>query len=337
MDYKQLGFRTQEACEFPPIVNVEVYHGDCPCRCVHCPVGIARSRNRVADPGPVGMELALFEKILREMASHSHTMLRIHSTGEPLLWRDLPEALHLLAGTPVGAWIFTSGVTGDKSILEVVCSATRIVEVSINSITPGDYRATKGIDAFEQVVKNMRHMRDVIASKGLGTRLLASRVESSDRRADEEFVRYWKASGLVHDAFVRSYHSYNGLLEEPDRGRPLRRREPCLVHWARFNIGVRGHAVVCFNELFKETLPPGVVLGDLHEQTIADLWHGTRLTEIRRSELSDDHATGSGGDALPCKDCRFCQPLTGARQTSEHQIRQWSCQHAKSVPGAPGV
>ncbi len=163
------------------------------------------------------------------------------------------------------------------------------------------------------------------------TRLIVSRVESSNRAADAEFTRYWKNSGLVADAFVRSYHTYNDLLPELGPRPASTPKEPCLVHWARFNINVDGHAVVCFNELFKERLPSSLLLGDLRERKIAEIWQGTELTALRRAELQNDYSALSFSAALPCKNCSFCQPLRGHRQTSEHQIEQWGHQHAETV------
>jgi hypothetical protein len=152
--------------------------------------------------------------------------------------------------------------------------------------------------------------------------LIVSRTQSTDPDADAEFVRYWRASGLVDDAFVRSFHSYNGLLRGGPCGAAEPRHEACLVHWARFNIGVEGQAVVCFNELFRERLDPRLVLGDVRGERIRDIWHGTALSALRRAEWSGDYQGLPFGAALPCPRCTSCQPLRGARQTSEHQIAE---------------
>lgn len=318
-DYESLGFPTREVCEFPNIVNAEVYRSQCPCRCVHCPVGTTEPDMRAERFGEQGMALGLYEKIADEMSHYPGRVLRVHSVGEPLLWGNLPKALAISHGRGVKSWIFTSAVTDDLQLLDCVCENADIVEVSANSSNSADYKATKGVDAFRLVMRNIRHMRTTIRA-GLPTRLIVSRVQSTSREADEEFVRYWKSTGLTDDAFVRSYHTYNELLPEL-QSRPACAHEPCLVHWARFNIAVDGRAVVCFNELFKPRLDPSLVLGDTNTQSIAEVWHGPELSALRKAELTADYSGLACRCALPCKNCTSCQPLHGDRKTSENQVK----------------
>lgn len=320
-DFKKLGFRTEKEAEFPNIVNVEVYRGDCPCSCAHCPVGATEHEDRKNRFGEMGIDLSLYRKIIVEMSEHPHSTVRVHSVGEPLMWDGLIDALVFTHENSVRSWLFTSAVTSNTGKLEGICENTDVVEVSVNSTSQGNYTATKGINAFEQVRENIRMMHEYISGRSLPTRLIASRVQSVDKAADEEFVRYWKTSGLVADAFVRSFHTYNDMIPYLTQ-EEQHKHEACLVHWARFNISIEGYAVVCFNELFKHCVDPSLILGNLSDETISEIWHGHKLTALRAAELSNDYSKIPNSEALPCKDCYSCQPLFGNRQTSEHQIKQ---------------
>lgn len=337
IDFKSLGFSNREMYNFPNIINIEVYRGNCPCNCVHCPIGITKPHEREEKFGYKGIEIGLYKTIVKEISHYPHTILRIHSTGEPLLWEELSEALELTRNMSVKSWIFTCGVTDDISKLVSICENASIVEISVNSISAMDYKATKGINAFEHVVENIRYMHNYIMSKCVPTRLIVSRVESSDKTSDDDFVKYWKSIGLVDDAFVRTYHSYNNLMANHCKKNISIKKTPCLVHWARFNISIEGNAVICFNELFKENLSPSMVLGNLYEHTIAEIWHGPKLTALRKAELSNDYPHHLFDDTLPCKNCHFCQPLLGNRQTSEYQIRQWSNADVKDLRGTSRI
>ena len=325
MSGHDLGFPDERTYTFPNIVNVEVYRGTCPCRCVHCPVGRTLPAERESRFGSKAMSLSLFEKIVHEMAGYSHSALRIHSVGEPLLWNGLIPALEFAQQRAVKTWVFTSAVTEDVSILKAMCACAGIIEVSVNSISAEDYRRTKGIDAFVLVKRNVELMHSFIAGKGTSTRLIVSRVQSARRSDDDEFVAYWKSSGVVHDAFVRTYHTYNDLLSSAEVQPSSVEHQPCLVHWARFNVSVDGDVVVCFNELFRPAVDPSLVLGDVARQSIAEIWHGPRLTALRAAELTGDYSRLDFRDALPCKDCRSCQPLRGGNQTSEYQVKRMPC------------
>jgi MoaA/NifB/PqqE/SkfB family radical SAM enzyme len=265
----------------------------------------------------------LFRKIAEEIRAYSTPVLRIHSTGEPLLWQNLPDALDILKETGVKSWLFTSAVTTDTSLLDAICEAVSIIEVSVNSISAENYLSTKGIDAFTLVTENIRYMRGAIGQEK-SRRLIVSRVESDQVDVDNRFIRYWQSSNLVDDAFIRSRHTYNNLLPElAPVLTPAAKKRPCLVHWARFNIGLDGRAIICFNELFKKDIDPALVLGNMNTELIAEIWKGAKLTALRRAELTRDYSKLTYENMLPCKNCTHYQPLFGAeRKTSEYQLRQ---------------
>ena len=316
-NFADLGFYNQKYYDFPNIINVEVFRGACPCECVHCPVGLVAPNDRGNRFGQAEIELPIFRKIIDEMSAWPHSTIRIHSVGEPVLWANLIPALEYLKKSPVRSWIFTSLVTKKKDILEALCNCCDIVEVSINSINAQDYRETKGIDAFNLVYENIQYMTNYIKEHQLKTRLVVSRVQSDSQEKDDEFVAYWKGSGLCADAFVRKYHNYNNLLDEKEDG--VGKKVACLVHWMRFSIAYDGTVVCCFNELFHPRLRDDVVMGNICSESIYDIWHGEKFMKLREAELSG-YAESEYADDFPCRNCFSCQAYDRKHETSEHQI-----------------
>jgi MoaA/NifB/PqqE/SkfB family radical SAM enzyme len=263
----------------------------------------------------------LFKKIVQEVANFPHSTLRIHGVGEPLLWAELVNALRFTSEQNVRSWLFTSLITQEQKILYELATSCTIIEISINSFDAENYKATKGIDAFAIVERNLKTMREIIRSNNLSTRMIASRVESVDQHYDAEFIMYWKSSNLLDDVFIRSYHDYNAILENTLR-HSVQEITPCLVHWNRFNIDRDGAAVICFNELFKGTHPDEtLVLGNVQNQSISELWHCTKLEQIRNAQLEKNYTRVDFTDVLPCKNCTSCQPIgQQVKPTSEHQI-----------------
>lgn len=306
-----------EVSNFPSIVNVEVLRGVCPCRCVHCPVGLVPPSKRLDRFGDGSIDLPLFEKICREIACHPDSALRVHAVGEPLVWPSLAEAASIIARTGVRSWLFTCGITKDLALLEKICDAFEIIEFSVNSCDAADYRRSKGVDRFDRVVSNIADCREHVDSQGLATRLLASRVETLDTAKDDRFVKHWKGSGLVDDAFVRSYHSYNNLLENRIQ---CEQRSPCRVHWTRFNISHEGKVIICFNELFRPSTAATLILGDIHRDSIHAIWHGQTFTALRENEWIGANTNNPTWSIIPCSRCTYPQPLSTTQQTSEHQL-----------------
>jgi len=313
-----LGFPTEEMANFPTIINIEVYRGECPCNCIHCPVGKLNHNER--KKREKGINLNLYKKIADEISVNRHSVLRIHSVGDPIVWENLGEAVRITNEKGINTWLFTSAVTTEKLILKDICEYTSIIEISVNSITPSDYFATKGIDAFDLVFENIKYLHEYITKNGKKTRLIASRVQSFDKNKDNDFVNFWKSSGYVDDAFIRTYHTYNDILPKMTLKTDLIHK-PCLVHWARFNVSVDGYVIICFNELFKENLNKDIIIGDLNYHTIKEIWQGEKLNSIRIAELSGNYSDLEFKN-FPCKNCYSCQPLFGNCQTSEYQIEQ---------------
>ncbi|SFR97260.1 radical SAM/SPASM domain-containing protein [Anaeromicropila populeti] len=314
------GFTTEEQYQFPSILNVCIFKGACPANCVHCPVGKTEQSKRKDAFGSEAMKMEVFKKIVDEISGYPQSTLRIHSVGEPLLWEDLTNALTYAKSKGVRTWIFTSAITHQKDLLRMIVETCDIVEVSINSYEEGDYQETKGVDAYCLVAENVEYMSKVIREKNLHTRLLVSRVESDDKEYDQNFISYWEKTNLVTDTFVRSYHSYNSLIEDRIK---REKTVACHVHWGRFNIDTNGEVVVCFNELFKgPNVDRNLIIGDTKTQTIEEIWHGDKLNKIRRSQLENKPDLVDFTDNLPCNNCTYCQPLFSDTVKSENQISQ---------------
>jgi hypothetical protein len=238
------------------------------------------------------------------------------------LWKQLDAALEMGRRNGARSWIFTCAVTDDRALLEALCANVQVIEVSVNSATAEDYLATKGVDRFEQVCDNIEYMYGLRKQLGTPFRLLASRTQTCSAAADQAFVRHWESSGIVDGAFVRTYHSYNGLLDQRVGREPPSGPQACLVHWGRFNVSVDGDALVCFNELFKRELDPGLIYGSVHETNIAEIWQGDKLAALRNAALNGSYRDLAYADVLPCASCYSCQPLFGSNQTSEYQIQK---------------
>ncbi|MDR1028534.1 MAG: SPASM domain-containing protein [Clostridiales Family XIII bacterium] len=314
----------EKAKLFPRIVNVNVMAGRCPCRCVHCPVGTVAPEDRLKRFGSKEMSLGLFARIAEEISLHEGSMMRLHSVGEPLLWNNLPEALSILREYGTDSWLFTCAVTRAGTLLSALCESVSIIEVSVNASDADGYRATKGIDAFDVVSENIAFLSGYIRRNGLKTRLLLSRVQTDDEKADERFIAYWRDKDVAADVFVRSYHNYNNILDIRGEAGV---KEPCLVHWARASVDCDGAMVCCFNELFK-AYTEDVVLGRIDGDTnIARIWNGEKLAAIRSCDRSGDFSPLAFD--IPCKNCRTCQPIDTKKETSEKQLETISrCREA---------
>lgn len=320
--FAELGFESQQQYAFPTIVNLCVLRGNCPCRCVHCPVGITPPKERKEKFGDISTSLDLFHKVVLEMSTYPQSTLRIHGVGDPILWNHLANAFTFSQENRVRTWLFTSLVTSDSSLLEMLALHCDIIEISLNSYDETNYQKTKGIPAYSQVVKNLEILKTTRRNARLSPRIIVSRVESEDKSYDDAFVHFWQQSDWVDDVFIRSYHDYNTVLANKFKKSP-EGIVPCLVHWSRFNIDCDGSAVICFNELFKgRQADESLLLGTIRDQTIEEIWHGEKLNQVRRAQLAKDYTLEDFTTHLPCQNCFSCQSMKEKQKpTSEYQVK----------------
>ena len=288
----------------PRIVNLGIYRGACPCSCVHCPVGTIEPLNRTAVLGSGEVDVDLFGRFCADIRQH-HTMVRLHGVGEPVLHSRFEDLLQIIRDRELQDrfWLFTCGFMRED-LLRPLVESLGIIEVSINSCTEDDYRATKGLGDFTAVVRNICRLQDEVARNKVGTRILLSRVESGTP-ADEEFTSYWRERGF--ESFVRSYHSYSGILTARGSAPQETVKPKCLVPWRRFNLDgtlVPGQltAVNCFNSLFRHptTIDPAALLGSYPDQSLDELWNNAGFHRLRRQLMRGER---TGTDCDGCTEC----------------------------------
>lgn len=300
-------------CKLPEIINLGVFRGACPCRCVHCPVGLTTPPERASVFGRGALDVALFDRFCQEIEPLACTV-RLHAVGEPTLHPGFRDLLGVVRGRGlVGRmWLFTCGLFAPALIPDLAQSIA-IIEVSINSTGHEDYRQTKGVDAFGRVTANLERLQDRRVRLGSGARVVLTRVQGTPD-SDAAFVEYWRLRGF--ECFVRSRHSYSGILGGGQAG-PQESRvalPKCLVPWRRLNLDgtlVPGKivAVDCFNVLFQrpERVPAACRMGTFPDDGFAELWNNVHF-EKRRALLMAGAATSS-----PCDRCVECLTSEGPR------------------------
>jgi len=285
----------------PSIINLGIIRGVCPCNCVHCPVGITKKSLRKSVFGHSEMDTDVFHLFCKEVKNYN-TTVRLHGVGEPTLhskFIDILDTINVL-NLKKKFWLFTCGIFSQRLLLKLI-ESIGIIEVSINSIDSVDYLQTKGINKFDEVVYNISLMQELIKRKNLDSRIVLTRVQS-DSTLDKEFIKYW--SERKFECFVRSYHSYSGLLECNN----VYTREilpvlpKCLVPWKRFNLDgtIAEHklvAVSCFNFLFENPIDFNTksIVGEFPENSLIELWNSLHFNELRKM-LDNNYPTHTSCD-----------------------------------------
>ncbi len=129
----------------------------CNQNCRYCNTAEFRKKISAVMPGEHLLRLADF---YRDWGIRSTI---IEGGGEPLTGKMVPEFFEKLYKYDIETGLITNGVLLNKRYAEILPFAARFVGISFDSATAETYRAIRGIDNFDTVVRNVE---DLCANRG---------------------------------------------------------------------------------------------------------------------------------------------------------------------------
>lgn len=264
--------------DFPLILNIEPTN-QCNARCYYCP-----RETMVKEQGISFMSLDTFRKVIDQIEDNKLIIMNLHKDGESLLNKDLPdmveyalnkdaaETIHLNTnGTPL------NGKIGRGIIERGIHDITVSIDASYEE-TYQRFKKIKGLAKMEERIKKAIDYRDHINSQ---TKIRVKIMEFEDITTEEieHFRDKWE--GVADEVQVTGVHSWSGSIENlkiTDEVEDV--RYPCSILWYALAVNCGGKVSICnFDWDYS-----GVV-GDIHSQSIKEIWNGPRQKEIRRMHL----------------------------------------------------
>jgi MoaA/NifB/PqqE/SkfB family radical SAM enzyme len=271
--------------EFPLHLDIESTNA-CNLRCIMC------GRNFMTEK--IGyMDWELFKKIIDEGARYRLPSIKLNYRGEPLLHTGLAQMVAYAKRSGVLEVQFnTNGLTLDAAKIENLLDAgvDRMI-FSFDGATRETYEKIRRGSSYDKVVNNIKAL--VMARNRRGLRKPSVRVQMVKMRENEREV----------EAFIKMW------LPVANRVAMSTRREPtgkegeakhfaCPQIWQRMMIAWDGEVRMCCGDWLGE-----IVLGNARESTIYDLWHGEKVSEVRKL-----HAEGRFNEIPVCSRCEVNTP-----------------------------
>jgi radical SAM protein with 4Fe4S-binding SPASM domain len=289
-EQKKYGIRIK-ARKFPMMCVLSVVY-ICNARCPNCPY--TNSQIRVDYRDRPFMEEDTF-KIIADQCGKYGAWVRISGGGEPMLH---PKAIELMEyAKRVGAKV---GLITNGSLFSIE-SSTRLLEAQIDmiefSVDAGDChtyeKVRKGLkwDVLLRNVKEMVKLRNRLRSS---TKIIASGINQIDVNIDT-VAEFWKP--IVDNFQKRKYLTWG--ISDPSKSAdatpylPLTEMVPCPFIFERLNVDSRGQVMVCGFDIRARTN-----MGNVHERTIEEIWHGEGFEYYRKMHLEK-----RGAEVKLCKDC----------------------------------
>jgi MoaA/NifB/PqqE/SkfB family radical SAM enzyme len=263
----------------PEIVQIEATN-ICNSRCVFCP------RDRMLRPQGV-MSPALFGKIIDECASLGIRHVRLHNYGESFIDRQLGEKIRYAKrrGIQEVGLISNGSLVGEEAAREIVDAGLDAINISVDAAGKETFERTRIGLNYDRVIANIERLLAIRTELGRSRpRLILSFVRRADSTDERAFIHRW--SRVADKVHITDLHNWAGTLDARSDA-----SFPCYRPWLTFTALWDGRVSLCCADFDGR-----VVLGDLNESTIEDVWNAERYRAARRA-----HLEGSGPEI-----CRSC-------------------------------
>ncbi len=250
------------------------------------------------------MDMGLFEKIVREYDEIGGGELELTpAMGDPLMDTKILERIHLARSyDKIGpVWMYTNGILLDKvGVKNFLDSGIGRMHISIAGHNREAYKRLMGVDAFDRVKANVLELLELNNGNGRKVEIridVRADVSMSKVVKEKPFQEFRKLTNLID--YQIFYHDWVGMVpgqEIPEgmmRERMRWRRGPCAKLYCGPKILWNGDVSACCTNPEGN---PGLILGNVRDFHLLQLWQGEAMGEVRRSFVG-------GEPPEPCHKC----------------------------------
>ena len=283
---------------FPRVMTIEPTNR-CNMKCTYCP------RDK-ADKGVGIMEWEVYQRLIDEIALQKPLiMLHLFKDGESQLHPQFFDMVRYAKdkGAAEKIHINTTAVLwSDKVIQKFLDCGIDDITVSIDAARPETYKEAKLADVLPKVEQNVNRffeMRDRLNRKHPHVRVKIMEYDGISKEELQEFFEKW--DGVADEVQVTGIHSWSGAikgLKISDESSP--QRSPCALMWYSLVVNWDGAVTVCSVDWNTE-----IKVGDVHRQTLAEIWNSPEIKAARRAHIENKHDTFD-----VCKECVVWVPFT---------------------------
>lgn len=278
----------------------------CNARCVFCYYPIVADEITTKH-----MKLTEFQDIVDQFVDMGGRKISITPTmSDPLADPLLPERIEYLKSSGIQSLSFYTNLISFKqkmrdAIYDLGDTLKVNIHVSFTGFDRESYVKFMGVDKFDFVKKNLHKLANVSKDNKSLVSSVTMRDYDKSNQEKSEFLQYLAEIGMSNK-IEYGFDTWGGMLEEniskfeqlPVKER-IPRVGPCKISFAKPLITVNGDFKLCDCRDALDEL----VVGNVFEQTIEQIWNGKEIREMRNRFYSDK--------TMPkvCSKCEYYQSI----------------------------
>lgn len=241
--------------DMPEIYQVEV-SSVCNYDCIMCPRNLYERKDKTPF-----IDINLVKKLVDEGAFEGSYFVELQMTGEPLLYPNIGDVIHLIKSTKAKVGLSTNGSLIHKKIDEL--SELDYMTISVDSIS--DYSSIRRKGNIDQLLSNIDIMR--------GTRTSIDLQVVELEGWEKEFAAVKR---MFPDMYVRSINDCWLAIRFPVDELPVS-TDICINPWMSVSIQSNGNVVPCCFNFWDD-----IIYGNVKYNTLKEIWEGKKVKALRK-------------------------------------------------------
>lgn len=260
----------------PRVENLELT-SYCNLRCVSC---LPRSSRKQSH-----MPTDMLYRILDTNPLLGGQKIWVHFNGEPLAYPWLDGALGMMNDYGVLHRLSTNATLLDEEKSRILLGRdTNEIVFSVDGASSETYEKIRIGAVYEKTVENIKKFLELRREYERRPRVQVQMVESTfNAHETERFIGYWEGVDGVDDVAVKKYSTRGGNVADLRTDKEERRTASCLWPWRALVVLENADVVPCCTDMKGE-----MVLGNLDQSTIMEVWNSERMQNIRRLHIDGD-------------------------------------------------
>lgn len=274
----------------------------CNFKCIYCghSLGYGVMKEKY-DFVPQHMSIETYKRVIEQLKQFPDKlkMLSLTGQGEPLVNPDIPLMVKMAKEAKIAERIEiitnASLLTGEMADA-LIAAGLDTLRVSLQGLSSGKYREICGVNIdFEQFMKNIKYFYDRKKTTKLFVKIMD--VSLSEGEEDKFYDMFGDCTDRMYiEKMLPAYEGVSltkNMSVEYDRyGRKHTNRKVCPLPFFMLGIFPNGDVEPC------DTIYKPVVLGNVHKNSLVDMWSGGALREFWEMQLK--------GERCGNKRCSIC-------------------------------
>ncbi len=275
---KQINKMIKELESRPPVVDIGTTNM-CNANCIMCP------HSKLKDIGT--MEIGQYKKIIDDCAKFKVKIITLSFFGEPLLDKTLIEKIEYAKSKNIFVAFYTNTSLLNKTwASKLLKSKLDSITISFDSNNKETYEKIRRGLKFDIVKKNILNLIKLRKEKDSKLKINLVVVELEENKDEiKSFYKEWEKK--VDSINIINMRNWASAIDKKGTEESFHyrgnKRSPCALLWQKMVVDWNSDVVLCCDDYSHQ-----IVLGNLKNQTIKQIWKGDKLKEIRKQHLNGE-------------------------------------------------